>query len=258
MRPIKDNLVVLNNKMPIGIKLMLFPYLISVFLNHRVNKFFYRDFVVETVTGTKFFCRKNNNSDFGMTHPFFEQECFAKINEKQYKSFVDIGANLGRYSIEQGKKYGDKIKIIAIEPEPTIFKMLETNIKLNDLNNITPIQVGLADKEGSMNLFIGKHQEQHTFLKNTDSSDDSISVKVKTLDNVCKELNFTPDLLKIDVEGFEISVLNGAQKTLKTAHPDILFEAFTQEHLNNISNILTPHGYKISVINSYNYFATCK
>jgi len=64
------------------------------------------------------------------------------------------------------------------------------------------------------------------------------------------------DLIKIDVEGAESLVLNGALKTLKNSHPKIILEAWDKEHLDKVKEILKPFNYKIKKIDNFNnYFA---
>jgi len=64
------------------------------------------------------------------------------------------------------------------------------------------------------------------------------------------------DLIKIDVEGAETFVLEGAKKTLKKYHPKIIFEAWDRGSLNECKKILHRVGYRIKKINSTNYLAT--
>lgn len=124
---------------------------------------------------------------------------------------VDVGANIGMISIQSAKLVGPAGRVIAIEPNPRIISYCKKNIVLNGLENITPIQTAMGSEEGSV-------------LFNCDDCDDrsrvvsegGIRVPLTTLDKIMeREPNRKIHLLKIDVEGFELSVLEGARESLK-------------------------------------------
>lgn len=124
--------------------------------------------------------------------------------------FVDIGANIGSYTIlASGEK---KAKSISIEPIPSTFKNLTDNILINQLQDkVTPLNIGLGSSKGTLKFT--KHLDSVNHVA-TEDEKGTVDVKVDTLDSIISDQN--PALLKIDVEGFETEVLNGAKKTLNT------------------------------------------
>ena len=132
--------------------------------------------------------------------------------------FVDVGANVGVYSILASGV--SKAKSIAIEPSYETGNILKQNIAINNL----------GDKITTVNYIIGNQSGKVSFTKGLDSinrvvreTDDVKNTELhdeETLDNILN--NVTPNLIKIDVEGYEVNVLKGALNTLKKAELKIL------------------------------------
>ena len=172
--------------------------------------------------------------------------------------FVDIGANLGKYSVIVSKRMNKKGKVIAIEPHPYNFKMLEKNIKLNKLNNVILKELACSNSKDISDFYLDevglKGGGGHSLVKIIGKN--KISVKTDTLDNILRELKIKKiDLVKIDVEGGEINVLKGAVKILKNSHPKIIFEVWDKSYLEKVKEVLKPFKYKIKQIDDENYFA---
>ncbi len=123
--------------------------------------------------------------------------------------FVDIGANIGSYTILATAEIG--AHTISVEPVPATFKRLTNNIDLNKIADLTlPMNIALGNKPGVLRFTKSFDTVNHVA---TDQETDTIDVPVDTLDNILKQSN--PILLKIDVEGFETEVLNGAENVLQ-------------------------------------------
>lgn len=127
--------------------------------------------------------------------------------------FVDVGANVGAYSLLASGVC--KSKTIAIEPIPATFKKLIANIKLNNLNNFVEcMNVGLGSKEEILNFIETPQSEwNHVSVNNESTNNSQVAVKVIPLDSIIR-VDRIPAMLKIDVEGFEMEVLNGAHNCL--------------------------------------------
>ena len=139
----------------------------------------------------------------------FEDMGFLLHLLRENDCFVDIGANIGAYTILAAAEV--KSTVIAIEPIPSTFKLLEDNIMINRANNkVNAMNIGLSSKSGLLNFTRSFDTVNHVAENNTK---DTISVEVKTLDSVVEQFA-APILLKIDVEGFETEVLKGASTTL--------------------------------------------
>ena len=130
--------------------------------------------------------------------------------------FVDVGANIGSYSILAGSCEG--VNVLAIEPIPSTFLKLQKNIKVNELDNkVNAINIGMSDQNGTIHFTSNLDILNHVLPKN-DENLQSIEVNVLRLDNVMNEKN--PTVIKIDVEGYESQVLSGAENVIN--NPSLL------------------------------------
>jgi len=177
---------------------------------------------------------------------------FFKIEMEEV--FIDLGAGIGKYSIIIGNMMGNKGKVIAIEPEPKNFKILKKNIELNSLTNVIPINLACSKNEEKHFFYLdNKGVQGHSLIKRTKIKK---IIKTKRLDNVLKDLKIKKvDLMKIDVEGAEADVLEGARATLRKNHPKIIFEAWDENYLDKVKKILKAFNYKIKQIAEQNYLA---
>jgi FkbM family methyltransferase len=123
--------------------------------------------------------------------------------------FIDVGSNVGSYTILSSAEIG--AKTISIEPVPSTFDFLAKNISLNNISGLVDTHnIALGGRNGSIRFTTTQDTVNHVAINN---EKDLIEVQVNTLDSVIKEIN--PCLIKIDVEGYESEVLKGADITLK-------------------------------------------
>jgi FkbM family methyltransferase len=139
----------------------------------------------------------------------------------------DIGANIGQTAFNMYQtqvKKGLNPIIYAFEPYPKTFSKLESNIRLNKTTEIHAFNIGLSTEKGVLHMMQHSPANSGGFRMTTDSAN-SISVPVISLDEFVSEHQIAPiDFIKIDVEGFEVQVLNGAQKILEQFRPILVFE----------------------------------
>ena len=123
--------------------------------------------------------------------------------------FLDIGANVGSYTILSASEVG--AQTISFEPIPATFKILEDNIKVNKVQRLVELKnYGVGSENGVIRFTSGLDTVNHVASA---SDKDTVEVNVVTIDS---EVQITkPCLIKIDVEGFETEVINGMTNTLK-------------------------------------------
>lgn len=123
--------------------------------------------------------------------------------------FVDVGANIGGYSLFVGMLAGARAKIVAIEPQPEILARLRFNIHASGLNTITTVDCAVSDVPGQATFFIDGENRGESGLRLTKHSEPTtITVNVKTLLEILEEQELSHvDALKIDVEGLEEKIL---------------------------------------------------
>lgn len=124
--------------------------------------------------------------------------------------FLDIGANIGSYTILSASEVG--AQTISFEPIPATFNILEENIKVNQIEHLVELKNnGVGSENGVIRFTSGLDTVNHVASA---SDKDTVEVNVVTIDS---EVQITkPCLIKIDVEGFETEVINGMTNTLKT------------------------------------------
>lgn len=126
---------------------------------------------------------------------------------------VDIGANIGYYTLLASKLVKNTGRVWAIEPEPTNFSLLQKNIKLNQLHNVVLVNKAISNTNRTAKLYVS-HEEsgEHSLIRGRSHIKNSIEVDATTLDDLigCERV----DLVKNDCEGSEIDVLRGAERTI--------------------------------------------
>ncbi len=138
----------------------------------------------------------------------FEDMAFLLHMLRPSDSFADIGANIGSYTILSAGVVG--CKTTSIEPVPATFELMQQNIAINELALLTTAHnVGLGSEKGILKFTNTLDTINHVAAEGDHSF---IEVKVETLDNLVAE---TPDLIKLDVEGFEDAVLRGGKQILQ-------------------------------------------
>jgi len=146
------------------------------------------------------------------------------------RDVIDVGANVGFYTIFLAKTV-EKGRILAVEPTSNALKRLRRNIEMNDVGNKVEIFEGVASKIiglTKINTIIGK-EEYSSLGKMKHSSIDGeksalVEVMSTTLDALVEEKSLDPGFLKVDVEGAEHLVFQGAQRILSENRPVILSE----------------------------------
>ncbi len=139
---------------------------------------------------------------------------------------VDVGANAGYITLPMAERAGISGKVLAFEPNPNIKDKFLRNVKLNP-DNIAPIELfpyGLGAEEGSFFLSEALGSGYGNAVVYEKENKGSKKIKVVTLDSLSLD---RMDFIKIDVEGMELSVLQGALKTIERCRPIVLFETLT-------------------------------
>lgn len=149
-------------------------------------------------------------------------------------NFIDIGANTGYYSLLAAKTVGESGSVIAFEPHPANAEILERNIRLNKLSNVTFEQLAVSSTSAEVRLHLSTINDgDHRIY---DGNDDdfynlgktrtSISVRAVSLDEYLGDAKNDVDFVKVDVQGAEIEVLTGMHQTLGVNQDVVLMAEF--------------------------------
>jgi len=214
-----------------------------------IIKFFLKGPFVLTYKNFKFFAypQKKDYSRSLLTkiNLHDESEINFLINNIDNNSILlDCGANQGFYSIPIAGSHRN-CEIFAFEPSEQEIHLLKKNIKLNDFNNITPLKIAIAEKEGNFkfkNDNIEFHSTKGGFIIDKNENDESNTslVKTTTIDKFIQEKNIPKNkkiFIKIDLEGYDINAIYGSKDVLNEYFTIILFEFSKMAIKNSIYNI---------------------
>ena len=168
-------------------------------------------------------------------------------NVKPGMVFYDIGAHIGIHSLYASKLLGDKGSVFSFEPWPENFAELQNNAGINKKGaSITPVNMALARQPGPVPMEEGRSDGTHHLAPSATPAANGHLVKVQatTLDDFART-HPAPDVMKIDVEGFELDVLEGGAKTLAKVHPSIILEHHGEDLRQKASAFLEGLGYKV-------------
>lgn len=140
---------------------------------------------------------------------------------------LDVGGFVGTHALAFSKFTGQEGKVYSFEPRKEIYAILSENLSINDCQNVTALNVGLAEKEQSLNLrSVDTNQSINFGALSLDSNDGSLTsdtyrIQVSTIDALGIE---KIDLIKLDVEGMERNVLDGAIESISRNRPVVFCE----------------------------------
>jgi FkbM family methyltransferase len=224
-----------------GPLLRIFP-----FLNPPLQKIKERlaEKTIIEVNGCLFHCI--DSESIYILQPEFEDWMWKYLKIPKGGVFIDVGAHIGKYTIQVAKILGGSGLVIAIEPHPGNYKHLVENIKLNDLRNVIALNVAAWSEECELKLFVGDMHGHHSLMKNFGRG--FFVVHAKPLDKVLEELGISRvDFVKIDVEGAELEVLKGMSITLKKFKPIVVVE-IRDMYLRRIEEFLNQLEYTIEKV----------
>jgi FkbM family methyltransferase len=162
-------------------------------------------------------------------------------------TIIDGGANIGFHSI-QFAKLANEGKVYSFEPQPLIFNVLSTNSLINGTSDIIrQYRLGLSNNIGQSKMTPLKEQEFSENCINyggrglTDSDLGEEEVELTTIDNLHLS---RLDLIKLDVQGFELKAIMGGENTIKSNYPIMLIENYTNQEVDQqVIKLLEEWGY---------------
>lgn len=176
---------------------------------------------------------------------------------------MDVGANIGAHTLIMAQAVGITGKVIAIEPNPKVHERLVSNLYLNRFDHVQPLQCGLSDTSGQMILHIPPDHLANQGIASLYPQAElsvQIPVQIHLLDEIvtslaCQQLDF----IKIDTEGHDMKVILGAEKSIETYQPYILFEYIEKDwyktglNFSSCEKFFTHHEYMLYIIHSSNF-----
>lgn len=255
----------IRDKIALAIRWVLMPIVMIVRGGYPYAEFYPFDVMLRTSDGSLYYCKRGTGDCYAVL--FEELPCGEDFKvgdalEIFEGTFIDVGANIGRYTVKIARQLGAKGTVVAIEPNPDVYRRLLVNIKLNKLTNVIPLNIAAGSHDHVAILHVDPLYHGFSTLRpegNKANYVRQVEVQVRALDKIIEELKLNDvQLVKIDVEGWEANVLKGMRKIMEQCKPRIVFEAWDEKHLQAAEEELIAVGYRVESISKDNYIALPK
>lgn len=212
-----------------------------------------------TKTSAHGFALELNQNDAQISRKLYFDSTFEPVTTEVLRKYVtegmtvlDIGSNIGYYTLLFSRWVGEQGTVHAFEPDPVNYQILVRNVKRNERGrNVIPHEKAVSNSEGRETLFLnpsnaGGHSihREKAIPGESDQELDYVQVDSVTVDNFLPDVS--SDLVKIDVEGSEPLVIDGMLNQISEEEPIILFEYAPElwvQHPRAVLNTLEKVGY---------------
>ncbi len=174
-----------------------------------------------------------------------EDEDFFTFYLRSGDVVIDIGANVGTLTLTAAHLVGSSGKVFSIEAHPLIFSYLKKNVELNNFKNVALFNAAIGERNGFIQFSNKLYDELNEVVTNN-----GLQIEVKKLDDLLSDHLETVNLLKVDVEGYEKFIFQGALNTLKKTEC-IYFESWEQHFIKynystlDVLGLLKNSGFKL-------------
>lgn len=222
----------------------------------RLCYYLLRDCIIRNYHGL-WLCRSKTNDPLivGLRHEFDLREYFESIKTGV---FIDVGAHIGKYTVQVARQLQDRGRVISIEAHPGNFSTLVKNIKLNNLANVIAVNKAAWSENRSLGIYTDSESTTTAAYSVVEEfQGDHVMVDAKRLDDIAKELRIdAASFMKLDVEGAEPQVLEGAEELLKRSdNLKIIFECSRETAKQKCKEILGKYGYAVKHVGLSYYLA---
>lgn len=158
--------------------------------------------------------------------------------------FVDIGAHIGMYTVTAAVTLRDRGSVLAFEPNPAARARLERNITINRCDNVVVSGRAVAEAVGTASLHVPDSPDPafSSLEEGRFAEGECVRVETTTVDREVEAAGLRPVMVKVDVEGAELRVLEGMERTLEV-RPVLLVEV-SMDSGTEIERLLDGLGYR--------------
>lgn len=201
---------------------------------------------VVTINGVKYYLSDARLESLVTLFTEYEKYVWKYFKPARGEVFIDVGAHVGKYTLQVARILGNNGLVIALEPHPGNYRALLKGIQLNGFKNIVALNVAAWDRDCKLKLFIHDAAVHHS--TKIDLGLGHVEVKARAIDQVVEELGVKQvDWIKIDVEGAEMEVLKGLKKTLVKYAPRLIIEV-QWKNLNDVLKLMENYHYAVKPI----------
>jgi len=184
----------------------------------------------ETFEVDGFIMKKGRTTRYSILTGMLNDPSITHLIKHEVKSGMkvfDVGSNIGETTCLFSKQVGNSGHVYAFEPDPSLFKILKENIKLNNLQNVSLYPLAISDQKSIGSLCINKIQDGDNRLNSKTMDSNSVKVEIITIDDFCTDNNILPDFIKLDIQGSEPNALRGMKQiVLKNPNIKLLTEFY--------------------------------
>lgn len=222
------------------------------------NLLSYKDgiqFVMRNIMGSKMLL---DLQDSGISRDLLTSNCrevgltgWWQENIKPGMVEFDVGANIGYYALQTARLVGNSGTVYAIEPVPANFELLAENVRINNYKNVMLYDIAFGDYNGECDMHWSGMRNYATLVPESWRSYNSqFSVPMKTIDSFIAEIGKEPDVIRMDTEGYELSILKGASKLLASGKPlklalEVHFELLGKRKVIEFLDMLKKYGFEV-------------
>jgi len=181
---------------------------------------------------------------------------------KEGETVVDLGANIGYFTLLAASLVGKKGKVYSFEPEPRNYNYLLKNIELNGYDNVFAFQKAVSDETGKTKLYICPYDTgHHTINQNggikkcksdfIDYENEFVEVEKIALDDFFKEIEQPINVIKMDIEGAEMLALSGMDRIINENENIKMFIEFFPLLIREMGG--SPEGFIRRLLNDYRF-----
>ena len=175
---------------------------------------------------------------------------------KKDMNVINIGANIGYFTLLAAREVGPQGKIFAFEPFPKTVELLQKNVDVNGYSNVDVVPMAVSDKTGTAKLSVGGSSLHNVISSRIITEMSLITVPQTSVDDFMSQKELSINFVIIDAEGSEPFILNGMAKTIeKNLNMVIMIEynPFTLElagsTIENFMNVIANYGFMMYLIN---------
>ncbi|MCI0707129.1 MAG: FkbM family methyltransferase [Ignavibacteriae bacterium] len=213
------------------------------------------------VQGHKMFLDSSDSLRLSFHNGIYE-EFETNLIKKEVKAgdvILDIGANIGYYTLIFARLVGDTGKVFAFEPDPTNFSLLKKNVEINGYKNVILIQKAVSNKSETLKLYLCEDNRGDHRIYDSGDSRQSVEIESLVMDEYFQHNGQKINFIKMDIQGAELRAVSGMANILKQNKSVKIISEFWPYGLTTSGaspvvylELFTNNGFKLYELNEKN------